>query len=226
MAFFSIFPVRQANRASAAKALKRIRPRPRPLAQIAPKLPQRRAVRTARYAHKAPPPARAHWKCPGFTPDRPAHAWPDRPGPCAASRDRSGEPAFAQRVKARDLALGQPDRSASSSPGLSTFLVIRLLEPGRLRAGRDDRGHADLPRPVQRLGLRQLAGPRRQDRRAPRSARRSRMLILMNGGARARAVLRRRSPPPISTSRWWPICCACRRSSIWPTRSSRSATRC
>ena len=48
------------------------------------------------------------------------------------------------------------------------------------------------------------------------------MLILLNGGARrSRSSRSRRSPRPITASRWSPICCASRRCSIWPRRSSR-----
>ena len=73
-------------------------------------------------------------------------------------------------------------------------------QSGRLRAGGDDRRRAHLPRSVQRLGLRELAGPRRARPTSTRSARPSRMLILMNGGARRRAArrgaARRRLFPP------------------------------
>ena len=87
--------------------------------------------------------------------------------PSAERRD----PGFAEQVKT-----GVIWRSGSQLIGqliawTSTFLVLRMLKPGRLRAGGDDRGDAHLPQPVQRLGIRQRAGPRRDDRQASGSAR-------------------------------------------------------
>ena len=75
-------------------------------------------------------------------------------------------------------------------------------------------GGAHLPRPVQRLGLRQLAGPRREDRQAQDRPGLRHADPDERRARRAAVRSPRLMPPPISTSRWSPTCCACRRCSI------------
>ncbi len=76
-------------------------------------------------------------------------------------------PGFADQVKGAVIWRSGSQIAGQLIAWAATFLVIRMLEPERLRPGRDDRRRAHLPRPVQRLGIRQRAGPRRADRPAP-----------------------------------------------------------